>query len=49
VLIASRSARADGRRFTEADCRGGSLGTLRHLDLLPLAMANAGKLQKFGA
>jgi 2,3-bisphosphoglycerate-independent phosphoglycerate mutase len=42
-------ARPDGRRFTEADCRGGSLGTLRHLDLLPLAMANAGKLAKYGA
>ncbi len=49
VLIWSRVARPDGRRFTEADCRGGSLGTMRHLDLLPLAMANAGKLQKFGA
>jgi 2,3-bisphosphoglycerate-independent phosphoglycerate mutase len=49
VLIWSRVARPDGRRFTEADCRGGSLGTLRHLDLLPLAMANAGKLQKYGA
>jgi 2,3-bisphosphoglycerate-independent phosphoglycerate mutase len=49
VLIWSRVARPDGRRFTEAECRGGSLGTLRHLDLLPLAMANAGKLQKYGA
>jgi 2,3-bisphosphoglycerate-independent phosphoglycerate mutase len=49
VLIWSGAARPDGRRFTEADCRGGSLGTLRHLDLLPLAMANAGKLNKYGA
>jgi len=49
VLLASRAARPDGRRFTEADCRGGSLGTPRHLDLLPLAMANAGKLAKYGA
>jgi len=49
VLIWSGVARPDRRRFTEADCRGGSLGTLRHLDLLPLAMANAGKLNKYGA
>ena len=49
VLIWSRAARPDGRRFTEEDCRGGSLGTLCHLDLLPLALANAGKLQKYGA
>lgn len=49
VLLWSRLARRDGRCFTEMDCRGGSLGTLRHLDLLPLAMANAGKLAKLGA
>jgi 2,3-bisphosphoglycerate-independent phosphoglycerate mutase len=49
VLVWSRFARPDRRRFTEADCRGGSLGELRHLDLLPLAMANAGKLAKYGA
>ena len=49
VMIWSQYGRADGRRFTEADCRGGSLGSLRHLDLMPLAMANAGKLRKFGA
>jgi 2,3-bisphosphoglycerate-independent phosphoglycerate mutase len=49
VLIWSRVARADGGRFTEADCRGGSLGAVRHLDLLPLLLANAGKLAKYGA
>jgi len=49
VLIWSQLARPDERRFTEAECRGGSLGSMRHLDLLPLAMANAGKLQKYGA
>jgi 2,3-bisphosphoglycerate-independent phosphoglycerate mutase len=49
VLIWSRFARPDRRRFTEDDCRGGSLGSLRHLDLLPLALANAGKLNKYGA
>jgi 2,3-bisphosphoglycerate-independent phosphoglycerate mutase len=49
VLIWSAVARPDGRRFTEADCRGGSLASIRHLDLLPLAMAHAGKLAKYGA
>jgi 2,3-bisphosphoglycerate-independent phosphoglycerate mutase len=49
VLIWSKVARPDGRAFTETECRGGSLGMMRHLDLLPLAMANAGKLQKYGA
>ncbi len=49
VMIWSRWGRPDGRRFTEADCRGGSLGSLRHLDLMPLAMANAQKLRKYGA
>jgi len=49
VMIWSRYGRPDGRRFTEEACRGGSLGTLRHLDLMPLAMANALKLRKYGA
>lgn len=49
VLLWSTAVRPDGRRFTEANCRGASLGHLRHRDLLPLAMANAGKLRKFGA
>lgn len=49
AMIWSQLARPDGRRFTEADCRGGGLGALRHLDLMPLAMANAGKLRKYGA
>lgn len=49
LAIWSRFGRPDGRRFTEADCRGGSLGELRHLDVMPLALANACKLKKFGA
>ena len=49
LAIWSRFGRPDRRRFTEADCRGGSLGDLRHLDVMPLALANAGKLKKFGA
>jgi 2,3-bisphosphoglycerate-independent phosphoglycerate mutase len=49
VLISGALARPDGRRYTEANCRSGSLGTLRHVDLLPLAMAHAGKLAKYGA
>ena len=49
VLIYGPHVRRDGRRFTEMDARGGSLGTLRHLDLMPLVLANALKMKKFGA
>lgn len=49
VLLHGPYARPDGLRFTEMNCRTGSLGHLRHLDLLPLVMANAGRLARFGA
>jgi len=39
----------DGGRFTEVDCRRGQIGTIPARELLPLAMAHAGKLEKFGA
>ncbi len=49
VLLRGPHVRRDGRRFTEANCRAGSLGHVRHVDLLPLVMANAGRLARFGA
>ena len=49
VMLWSRYGRPDRRRFTESECLGGSLGRIRHLDLMPLAMAHARKLKKFGA
>ena len=39
----------DGGRFEEAACRGGQIGTVFARQLLPLAMAHAEKLEKFGA
>jgi 2,3-bisphosphoglycerate-independent phosphoglycerate mutase len=39
----------DCSRFTERQASRGSLGTFRALELLPLLMAAAGKLRKFGA
>jgi 2,3-bisphosphoglycerate-independent phosphoglycerate mutase len=36
-------------RFDELSCRGGEIGAIPSRELLPLAMAHAGKLEKFGA
>ena len=35
--------------FTERECAKGMLGTMAATDIMPLALANAGKLDKFGA
>ena len=37
------------QRFTEDEAAKGSLGHLRGVELMPLLLAHAGKLQKFGA
>jgi 2,3-bisphosphoglycerate-independent phosphoglycerate mutase len=39
----------DGKHFDEVTCRSGQIGTIPARELLPLAMAHAGKLEKFGA
>lgn len=39
----------DADRFDEVACRRGQIGTIPSKELLPLAMAHAGKLEKFGA
>lgn len=50
VLLWSRFIRPDHvRQFGERPCMAGGLGHIRHMDLLPLAMAHAGRLMKFGA
>lgn len=51
VLIASRHCRpnvGDGR-FGESACVQGSLGHILSMDIMPLVLAHAGKLKKFGA
>lgn len=37
------------KTFDEVTCRTGQIGTIPAKELIPLAMAHAGKLQKFGA
>lgn len=50
ALLHSRWCRPDGvGKFSERACLGGGLGRLRAPELLPLAMAHALRLTKFGA
>jgi 2,3-bisphosphoglycerate-independent phosphoglycerate mutase len=50
VLLFSRWCRPDGAgEFSESACTLGGLGRLSAVDIMPLAMANALKLTKFGA
>jgi 2,3-bisphosphoglycerate-independent phosphoglycerate mutase len=50
VLIYAQTIRRDGvQAFGERPCMAGGLGHIHHTDLLPLAMAYAGRLMKFGA
>jgi 2,3-bisphosphoglycerate-independent phosphoglycerate mutase len=50
VLICSRWCRPDGaRQFSESACLGGGLGHFPATQIMPLAMAHALKLAKFGA
>ncbi len=50
VLIRSDYGRKDvASRFTEEEAQKGSLGLRKGTDLMPLLMANALKLQKYGA
>ena len=39
----------DADRFDEVTCRGGQIGTITSKELMPLALAHAEKLDKFGA
>lgn len=49
TLLHSRWARPSAEIFGEGACRGGDLGPIHGTDLLPLALAHAGRLVKFGA
>ena len=50
VMIRSRHVTAGfAEAFTERECAKGMLGTMAATDIMPLALANAGKLDKFGA
>lgn len=50
TLIYSKYARPDGiGEFGERACLRGSLGTIPAQDIMPIALANAGRLSKYGA
>ena len=50
VLLYSKWCRPDGApRFTERECRMGGIGHVRAAELMPLVMAHAERLTKFGA
>jgi len=50
VVLYSRWCRPDQvREFSEPACSSGALGRFRSVEVMPLAMANALKLAKFGA
>jgi len=50
VLLNSRFCRADSvDNFSESSCARGGLGRISSVDIMPLVMANALKLKKFGA
>jgi 2,3-bisphosphoglycerate-independent phosphoglycerate mutase len=50
VLIHSKYCRADSVKvFSEQECIQGGLGRIPAAHIMPLAMANALKLAKFGA
>ncbi len=49
VMKAPHLRGGQAARFDEVSCRGGEIGTIPAKELLPLAMAHAEKLEKFGA
>jgi 2,3-bisphosphoglycerate-independent phosphoglycerate mutase len=50
TVLVSRFCRSDGcTRFGESECLRGGLGQIEAKYLMPLALANAGRLGKFGA
>ncbi len=50
TLLVSDCCRADGSQaFGERECLRGGLGQFEAKYLMPLALANAGRLAKFGA
>jgi 2,3-bisphosphoglycerate-independent phosphoglycerate mutase len=50
LLVYSRYTRSGGpAEFGERACARGSLGILPATDVMPLALAHAGRLAKFGA
>ncbi|MFQ5612256.1 MAG: 2,3-bisphosphoglycerate-independent phosphoglycerate mutase [Anaerolineae bacterium] len=50
IMLVSENARRDTvTQFGETACLQGALGQMKHVDILPLALAHALRLNKFGA
>jgi len=49
LLLWSKYVIPDGMAFTERNCAKGILGRVRALEVMPLAMAHALRLEKYGA
>lgn len=50
TLLAAKNCRTDGcQQFGESECLKGGLGQFEAKYLMPLALANAGRMNKFGA
>lgn len=50
LILHSKYCLIDGvKKFDEVSCLGGALGRMRAVELMTLALANAGRLTKFGA
>jgi len=50
VLLAADAARfGQAAKFGEASCTTGTLGPIRHVDIMPLALAHSMRLGKYGA
>jgi 2,3-bisphosphoglycerate-independent phosphoglycerate mutase len=49
VLVCSKYVIPENKKFTERNCAAGGLGMMRSLDIMPLLLAHALKLKKYGA
>lgn len=49
MLVADTARFGPAGKFGESLCASGSLGKIRHMDILPLALAHAMRLGKYGA
>lgn len=49
ALIATKTGETDGHVFHEKNCLVGSIGTIYSKDLMALALAHGGRLDKYGA